>query len=173
VPGAEIFFGSVFHVLKEAFKQNPLSPEEFAHYNGYRFCSAKISVYCPAEGREGQQWQAPPDAAVSIKAGPLFGIWATAPFLHNGSVPNIYELLSPPHERSRVFWVGGTELNLEKLGFQSTEPELPPEVRAKLFRFDTGLPGNSNTGHAYPAAGYSPADRMAVIEYLKDPGDWH
>jgi hypothetical protein len=50
---------------------------------------------------EGQVYSAPPPSTTDIKAGPLLGIWATGPFLHNGSVPNIYELLSPPRERSR------------------------------------------------------------------------
>lgn len=97
-----------------------------------------------------------------LKAGVLLGAWATGPFLHNGSVPTIYELLSPPEERSPVFWVGGRELDAERLGFVSTRAP-------GLFRYDTRLPGNGNGGHVFPARGYSRAERMAVIEYLKDP----
>lgn len=97
-----------------------------------------------------------------LKAGVLLGVWATGPFLHNGSVPTIYELLSPPEERSPVFWVGGRKLDPEKLGFVSTRA-------AGLFRYDTRLRGNGNGGHVFPAAGYSRDERMAVIEYLKDP----
>ncbi len=89
-------------------------------------------------------------------------MWATAPFLHNGSVPNIYELLSPPEERSKVFWVGNRELDLGKLGFVSSK-------QPGLFRYDTTLPGNSNQGHIYPGRPYSHEQKMAVIEFLKDP----
>jgi hypothetical protein len=109
-----------------------------------------------------QRWTMPPRFLESMKAGPLLGIWATGPFLHNGSVPTVYDLLSPPAERPRVFWVGGREIDAERLGFVSAEAP-------GLFRFDTALPGNSNQGHAFPRGGLAPAQRMAVIEYLKDP----
>jgi hypothetical protein len=97
-----------------------------------------------------------------LKAGVLMGIWATGPYLHNGSVPTIYELLSPPEERRPVFWVGDRRFDAEKLGFVSEEAP-------GLFRFDTGERGNGNGGHAFPPGGYTHAERMAVIEYLKDP----
>jgi hypothetical protein len=77
-------------------------------------------------------------------------------------VPNIYELLSPPRERSRVFWVGRRELDVAKLGLVSTEG---PD----LFLFDTTLPGNRNSGHAFPPQPYTVEQRWQVIEYLKDP----
>ena len=111
-------------------------------------------------------WSAPPPVTV-LKSGPLYGVWATGPFLHNGSVPNIDELLSPPDQRSKVFWVGSHEFNPEKLGYRSTERELSAEEQANLFRFDVNLPGNGNGGHAYPAKPYSTHEREAVIEYLK------
>jgi hypothetical protein len=41
------------------------------------------------------------------KAAPRDGVWATAPFLHNGSVPNLYEMLIPAAERTKKFWLGG------------------------------------------------------------------
>jgi hypothetical protein len=98
----------------------------------------------------------------SLKAGPLLGLWATGPFLHNGSVPTVYDLLSPPAERPAVFWVGGRELDTERLGFVSTEAP-------GLFRFDTTLTANSNQGHAFPRRSLTPAQRLAVVEFLKDP----
>jgi hypothetical protein len=61
-----------------------------------------------------------------------------------------------------VFWTGGRELDRERLGFVSDEA-------AGLFRFDTSLPGNRNTGHVYPPQGLSSEERLAIIEYLKDP----
>lgn len=172
VSGAEFFLGSVGATLEQAFIDQKVTLEDAVKYNGYRFCSNEQSLYCPQPNMQGQLWSAPADAAVSLKSGPLFGMWATGPFLHNGSVPNIYELLSPPPERSKVFWVGSIELDPVKLGFKATEKDLTAEERAKLFRFDTSVPGNGNQGHVYPPKGYSHEDRMAMIEYLKDPGDW-
>ena len=87
---------------------------------------------------------------------------------HNGSVPTVYEVISPPEERSTVFWVGRTALDADKLGFQSGEPGTELERRG-LFRFDTRLPGNRNIGHRYPKRPYNERQRWAVIEYLKDP----
>lgn len=109
-----------------------------------------------------ERWALPDRFLESMKAGPLLGIWATGPFLHNGSVPTVYDLLSPPAERPAVFWVGGTEIDTERLGFVSAEAP-------GLFRFDTRRPGNSNQGHAFPRTPLAPAQRLAVIEFLKDP----
>lgn len=104
---------------------------------------------------------APPCTTVPcMKAGPLAGIWASGPYLHNGSVPTIYELLSPQEERRKVFWTGGRELDREKLGFLSGDAP-------GRFRFDTSVAGNGNQGHLYPKEGLSPDERAALVEYLK------
>lgn len=174
--GAGFFLTSVGAVLKQAFVDQKVSQEDAVKYNGYRFCPptqpAQKNVYC-TDTNVGGLWATPGDAAVSLKSGPLFGVWASAPFLHNGSVPNLYELLSPPSERSTVFWAGSREFEPAKVGFKSTEKELSAEERKNLFLFDTRLPGNSNRGHNYPATPYSAEERIAVIEYLKNPGtDW-
>lgn len=155
VSGAEFFISSVGGVLKQAFTDQKIGPEDQLKYSGYRFK--------PLESGKPVPWPAAgPGAALTLKAGPLLGIWATAPFLHNGSVPNLYELLSVPSERSKTFWVGNRELDLEKLGYKQEE--------GKGYRFDTNLPGNNNIGHVYPVGAlYSHEQKMAVIEYLKDP----
>lgn len=119
-----------------------------------------------ADGKLLQGWGLPP----SYKAGPLAGVWATGPFLHNGSVPTVYDLLSPEDERPKVFHVGSKRFDAEKLGFVSSIDSIPQEERVRLSRFDTALPGNSNRGHAFPSpatAKLSPDDRYAIIEYLK------
>jgi hypothetical protein len=78
----------------------------------------------------------------AYKARTLDGIWATAPYLHNGSVPNIYELLSPLAERSSTFWLGNFEYDPVKLGYVGGELN-------GGFLFDTRLSGNANTGHVF------------------------
>lgn len=92
------------------------------------------------------------------KARPLDGIWSSAPYLHNGSVANLYELLLPADARSREFYVGSRELDVKKVGLVS-DPQ-----RGSLF--DTALSGNSNSGHEYGKA-LSEAQRWDLIEYLK------
>ncbi len=103
------------------------------------------------------------------KSRPLAGIAFSAPYLHNGSVPSLRELLLPPEERSDEFWVGRTEYDPQALGFEASPPKGGEEG---LFRFDTTIPGNRNIGHAYGAAaddyaGDREQDRQAVLEYLK------
>ena len=92
---------------------------------------------------------------VAYKARSLNGIWATAPYLHNGSVPTLYDLLLPPKTaslrsgaddtefRPDTFRVGSREFDPVRVGFRSAGYE--------GFLFQTRLPGNSNRGHEYPA----------------------
>ncbi|MBA3499073.1 MAG: cytochrome c [Myxococcota bacterium] len=95
----------------------------------------------------------------TYKARPLNGVAFTAPFLHNGSVPSIYELLLPPAQRSTQFWVGSKEFDPAKLGYSTAW-----EDGAVLL--DTTQVGNGNGGHLYGTS-LSEADRMAVLEYIK------
>jgi hypothetical protein len=94
---------------------------------------------------------------LTYKARPLNGVWATAPFLHNGSVPTLYDLLLPADKRPAKFKVGSNQYNPEKAGFVSDQGS---------FLFDTSLRGNSNKGHEYGTS-ISEADRLALLEYLK------
>jgi hypothetical protein len=97
---------------------------------------------------------------LAYRARPLNGIWAMAPYLHNGSVPSLYDLLLPAASRPRIFYVGSWEFDSRRVGVESGSPF------AGAFRFDTRLPGNSNAGHEY-GTDLSEADRMALVEYLK------
>lgn len=114
------------------------------------------------------------------KARPLDGIWATAPYLHNGAVPTLYDLLSPYAERPKSFWLGNRQYDPVKVGYVTT----PLDGGFQLVAVDprTGAPvrGNGNGGHLFetPAAGLapragtigrtlSPAERAALVEYLK------
>jgi mono/diheme cytochrome c family protein len=154
VPAAAYFVSTVAAVLNRSMDDAGLAKETRIRMSGFRLRPPRTPGG-PPESYE-------PSSLTDLKASPLVGIWATAPYLHNGSVPTVYELLSPVEERRKVFWTGGRELDRERLGFASDEA-------AGLFRFDTSLPGNRNTGHVYPAQGLSPEERVAIIEYLKDP----
>jgi processive rubber oxygenase RoxA-like protein len=102
---------------------------------------------------------------LQYKARPLDGIWATAPYLHNGSVPNLYQLLLPSDKRDGKFSVGSREIDTKNVGFKSSSSD-------GAFQFDTSLPGNSNKGHEGRNYGTDPDQmtedqRWQLIEYLK------
>jgi mono/diheme cytochrome c family protein len=120
------------------------------------------------------------DGAMPVyKARPLNGIWATAPFLHNGAVPTLYDLLSPYDERPKSFWLGNREFDPLKVGYAIGRIEggfqlVAVDPNGKLVR------GNGNGGHlfetptdpAHPRPGIigptlSREQRMALIEFLK------
>jgi len=112
----------------------------------------------------------------------LDGIWARAPYLHNGSVPSLRDLLQPESCRPRRFHRGSDVYDAENVGFESwaeSDPTCPARPGsqtgpppataangAKLFTFDTNLPGNSNSGHLW-GTDLSAADKTALLEFLK------
>ncbi|MBA2483965.1 MAG: cytochrome c [Nitrosomonas sp.] len=102
------------------------------------------------------------DGAV-YKARPLTGIWATAPYLHNGSVLNLYELLRSADQRSEKFYLGSREFDPVKVGLVSTS-DIPDAI---AFEFDTRLVGNSNSGHEYGVNDLSEHEKDELLEYLK------
>jgi hypothetical protein len=98
------------------------------------------------------------------KGRPLNGIWATAPYLHNGSVPSLDALLRPAKDRPQSFTVGSREFDPEVVGFK--------QDAKGMFTFrvvdEAGkpIPGNSNVGHEYGGA-LSAEERGQLLEYLK------
>ena len=98
-----------------------------------------------------------PRTLAAYKARPLNGIWASAPYLHNGSVPSLYELFLPSCSDDEIakgktcrpnrFTLGARELDPIKVGYVQRDPAKYPA----LFVFDTRLPGNANKGHEYTA----------------------
>ncbi|WP_120631621.1 di-heme-cytochrome C peroxidase [Ruegeria sp. EL01] len=104
----------------------------------------------------------PPFKGAALKASPLVGVWATGPYLHNGSVRTVYQVISPPDEREQVFFVGDRTLDAERLGFVSTDQD-------NAFRFDTTVTGNGNGGHVFWNTPFTHDEKVAIVEYLKDP----
>jgi mono/diheme cytochrome c family protein len=98
---------------------------------------------------------------------PLDGIWLRAPYLHNGSVPNLRQLLEPSSNRSRIFYRGSDVYDPENVGFVYDVPE---EGGSKFFAYDTTKTGNHNFGHEGPAYGTNlPGEqKRALLEYLKN-----
>jgi mono/diheme cytochrome c family protein len=137
-------------ILEGQYKELNMSQEQQEAWSGYR----------------PNTMQAP----LAYVARPHSGVWALAPYLHNGSIPNLYQLLSPKEERDDVFYVGHSEFDPRHVGFVSEKKN------STDFKFDTSLPGNSNAGHEFrdgkiqngvigPAL--SEEERFDLIEYLK------
>jgi hypothetical protein len=104
---------------------------------------------------------------------PLDGIWCRGPYLHNGSVPSLADLLLPAGQRPISFFVGGnTAYDMERLGIVYSEQGSPDGLRRGLrssatqIEFNTQDPGNSNRGHEF-ANTLSAEERSALLEYLK------
>jgi hypothetical protein len=98
----------------------------------------------------------------------LVGIWATAPYLHNGSVPTLHDLLRPAAERPRTFVLGTREYDPVKLGYQSDPSKFRLPEGLTPFTFDTRLGGNWNSGHEWKFYPELTDDmRFEIIEFLK------
>ncbi|TPM37830.1 di-heme-cytochrome C peroxidase [Mesorhizobium sp. B2-3-4] len=120
-------------------------------------------------------------ATPRYRARPLDGVWATAPYLHNGSVPTLDDLLRPQADRPQAFCVGPLEFDPERVGLPVPAATRLADVtcEAGLTRFDASQRGNSNLGHSFeglpeksPPAGVLGRqllnrERSALIEYLK------
>ncbi|MBI3898453.1 MAG: cytochrome C [Gammaproteobacteria bacterium] len=126
--------------------QPVLTPAETAELIGYRVKAPGLPPYEPKN-------------IVAYRARPLDGIWATAPYLHNGSVPNLAELLKPSSQRIQMFYAGSREFDTQRVGFDVRDS-------AGNFRFDTHLPGNSNKGHEY-GTWLGDWEKADLLEFLK------
>ncbi len=92
----------------------------------------------------------------------LDGIWLKAPYLHNGSVPTLRDLLEPAAERSKVFWRGYDVFDQTKVGFVTDTPD----AQRIGTRMDTASKGGGNQGHEFGTA-LAATEKEALVEYLK------
>jgi len=139
-------------IVNGFFEKMQFTPEQRIEWRGYRDPGVD-----------------PVRAEPIYKARPLNGIWAVAPYLHNGSVPNLYLLLSPQAERPDQFWLGRKQFDPVNVGYSMEKIE-------GGYLYDVGREGNSNEGHEFKngprgkgviGPALSPDDRWAIIEYLK------
>jgi len=126
--------------------QPPLSAAQTAAAIGYRVKAAGLPPYRPKN-------------IIAYRARPLDGIWATAPYLHNGSVQNLYQLLKPANKRKKSFYVGSSKFDPKRVGFKSKK-------RKNTSLLDTSTQSNSNAGHEY-GVNLSRKEKLALIEFLK------
>jgi hypothetical protein len=147
----EVFLALLQGALREtAISKLNLSEEQKINLHGYR------------------ESPSPPPPDRVWKAGPRDGVWATPPFLHNGSVPNLYEMLIPAKERTKKFYLGH-DFDPVKVGLDTT-------ATSGTFLMDTTLLGNSDAGHSFEEGPRGNGvigpllkddERWALVEYLK------
>jgi hypothetical protein len=151
INGGEALNYVVEQVAKRYFAENNVSEEDQLKYtNGHKL---------------GTEY---PRAPHAYRARPLTGIWATPPFLHNGSVPTLYHLLSPVSERPVEFTLGNRLFNPKLVGYEFGPTTNMPPLNTKLL-------GNSNSGHEFnEGAGQGiigrkllESERWELVEYLK------
>jgi mono/diheme cytochrome c family protein len=137
-------------ILAKALEPLKLTEEETADLHGYR----EFPLPAPPLG--------------VYKSAPRDGVWATPPYLHNGSVPNLYEMLIPAKDRTKRFYMG-REFDPIKVG-------LDISGKSGTFLFNTSVRGNSNAGHSFedgPRGNgiigplLTEEQRWALVEYLK------
>ena len=106
-------------------------------------------------------WKGP--VGNNYAARPLYGVWASAPYLHNGSVLNMTELLKPANQRLTEFWVGSLEYDTQNLGFLNQEVWYGSKLQVDCDQ----CRGNSNRGHEY-GTDLLESEKRALIEFLKE-----
>jgi hypothetical protein len=150
IPAGDLYYSLANEILGTALSKEKRSEAETIDLHGYRVFPL----------------QRPPEEV--YKAAPRDGVWATPPFLHNGSVPNLYEMLVPAGERTKKFYYG-REFDPVKVG-------LDPSGKSGGFLLDTEIPGNSNGGHSFENGPrgrgvigplLTDEERWALVEYLK------
>jgi hypothetical protein len=134
-----------------------------------------VTLLQPGEGATGKPVIV---TAPHYRARPLDGVWATAPYLHNGSVPTLNDMLLPQDKRPAVFCVGSREFDPVAVGLKGAVRET---CDPGFSRLDTTQLGNSNQGHSFQGTEtdtkklppgvigpeLTPSERNALVEYLK------
>ena len=151
VPQGYLYYGLSESILHVALAKINQTPEEAVKMHGYR----ELPVPRPSE-------------VPHYKAAPREGVWATPPFMHNGSVPNLYEMLVPAGQRTKKFYLG-REFDPVKVGVDTSG-------QSGTYLVDTTLIGSSNSGHSFENAPLgngvigpllTDEERWAIVEYLK------
>ena len=165
-PPGQMARSGVFRALRKDFAEN-LPGEHFdtlldpkLSVAAKREAMIKIRAFITA--RLSNMFNPPPAVAgAAYELRVLNGIWATAPYLHNGSVPNLWELLKPAKERRTTFMVGSRVFDPRNVGYDADQSPF----RNGHFVAEPAN-GNGNGGHEYGTK-LTEDERWAIIEYLK------
>jgi hypothetical protein len=173
-------------LLDDAFNPPLITPAKLAQNGVWRALRLDLADLLPGEklddladpkvnhvadiqalvkGRLGKLYSKPPaaDAGAAYESRVLHGIWATAPYLHNGSVPNLWELLTPATQRKPAFKVGSRLYDTKNVGYVTDQS---PFATGSFETDPNNVNGNGNGGHEF-GTDLSADDRWAIIEYMK------
>ncbi len=139
---------SVTEVGTDPARVKLFTAKQAALYNDF-FAKLQLDGYTPS---------AEPTVRSTGKyvASDLAGVWARSPYLHNGSMRTMRDLLTPPAERPKTFRRGDTEYDTANMGYKNKGS----------YVFDTSTPGNFNSGHDYGTS-LSQGQKKDLIEFLK------
>lgn len=184
VKGAKVFSANCAH-CHGTYGENATYPNRIVPLqeigtdsNRYRGITAEFGTYYDRTwfAKEKSGWFTngyPTRASVGYQAPPLDGIWATAPYFHNGSVPTLQDVLKSnnrPKLYTRSFRTNEEDYDLEKVGWKVEVLKAKPEKKLDAIEarkiYDTTQPGRGNQGHTYGDK-LTDEERRAVIEYLK------
>lgn len=175
IPFEESIYKGVGGIKAKYYKDHQVSQEqqkemEFYNIRGYEFFRDTYNGF----SKQGEFYNNYGDMepGMGYKARHLSGVWATGPFLHNGSVPTLWELLKPSVQRPKYFNVKSMNFDPKFIGApekdwnrNNKKCELKNKIDKEIC-FDTGLSGNSNVGHEWGTE-LSDSDKLALIEFLK------
>ena len=145
--------------LADLYSDNEKAPDLLSLLNR----NVREDLKAHVVGRLANMFKVPGEAR-AYESRVLYGIWATAPYLHNGSVPNLWELLTPPAQRKPFFMVGSKKYDPVNVGYVTDDS---PFKDGKLVVSGSDVqPGNSNAGHDFGTT-LSDDEKWQLIEYLK------
>jgi len=166
-PPAKLAQSGVFRALRKDFANLPgenldalLDPKLSARAKA----EAMIKIRAFINAKLSNLFHPPPAiAGAAYESRVLNGIWATAPYLHNGSVPNLWELLKPAKDRRTSFMVGSRVFDPKNVGYDADQS---PFKNGRFVADPANANGNGNGGHEYGTT-LTDEQRWAIIEYLK------
>jgi hypothetical protein len=153
----------VFRALRKDFAEH-FPGENLDTLLDPRLLTKAVELKAFIDARLSNMFSPPPAVAgAAYESRVLDGVWAVAPYLHNGSVPNLWELMKLAKDRKSSFMVGSRIFDPKNVGYAVDESPF----KTGVFLADpANANGNGNGGHEF-GAGLTDDERWAIIEYLK------
>jgi processive rubber oxygenase RoxA-like protein len=165
---AKLAQSGVFRALRKDFAEHFPGENLDTLLDPRLFAKAKIDALLELkafiDARLSNMFSPPPAVAgAAYESRVLNGVWAVAPYLHNGSVPNLWELMKPAKDRKSSFMIGSRIFDPKNVGYATDES---PFKTGAFMADPANANGNGNGGHEF-GTGLTDDERWAIIEYMK------
>jgi hypothetical protein len=165
---AKLALSGVFRALRKDFAEHFPRENLDTLLDPRLFTKAKLDALVELkafiDARLSNMFSPPPAVAgAAYESRVLNGVWAVAPYLHNGSVPNLWELMKPAKDRKSSFMVGSRIFDPKNVGYATDES---PFKTGDFIADPANANGNGNGGHEFGAS-LTDDERWAIIEYMK------